>query len=200
MGSLPHPRCWMVPPFERTEVHCLQAPYRITETRNVRDWKGPSTFLFSKQWGRKGRWRKETNAAVEEMHPVLPSGSNSCLVLNKYLRASCSQVMPWYSLFLIRFTQKHKRKMQLQQINGNNTFKIGSKHFILQKNICGVLQRSQNLRYLLYFERDEPWEKEQSKLFFSVMSDQRSWVPLHEEKVLFNWQPSILVPAWSENA
>ena len=69
-----------------------------------------SKFLVSKERGREGSCRKENNVAVEESHPVLPSGSNSCLMLNKYLRPSCSQVMPWYSLFFLCFIQNVNTK------------------------------------------------------------------------------------------
>lgn len=78
-------------------------------------------FAFvSNEQGRAGRSRKENKVAVEELHPVLLSGFNSCLTQSKYLRSGYSQL---FSVFHMVHT-KHKYKMQLQQITGSHTFKL----------------------------------------------------------------------------
>lgn len=40
------------------------------------------TFLASKEGSRERRCKTENNVAVEELHSVLPSVTNSCLKLN----------------------------------------------------------------------------------------------------------------------
>lgn len=120
MRSLHYPQYWMVPCKEKL-ARCVVCNLRDPPVAEI-------TFLVSKTGSREGRCRTQNNAAMEELHSVLPSGSNSCFKLNYYLRSHCHRLCIVFSVFHMVDT-KCKYKIQLQQ---KLYFKVQSKHFIFQ--------------------------------------------------------------------
>lgn len=68
MGSIHYPQYWMV--LFKEKLRCVACRIPGSPVAEI-------TFLVPMEGGRKGRCRTENNVAVEELHSMLPSGSNS---------------------------------------------------------------------------------------------------------------------------
>lgn len=148
MGSLPHDH-WK----------CIVCRFSSSLAAEI------SAFLVSKEQGREGKCRKENNTAAEELHPVLPSGSNSCLMLNKYLGPSCSQVMPWHSLLFMWFIQNINTKCTCNRSmeNMQNAYKACILFYRKEIVLCS---KELKISAIYSTSRDMNLEKkQQNKLF-----------------------------------